>query len=127
MVTSRSPLKSTWLDPRVVYFSLNLLDPIDKVVEAMKPYCADVTHAYFTSYVHVDDFSKLKDLNIPLFENFLVGIDTVARNTLSRVCLQTGGKVRVSIHLQCLYPNTGTSSTMASTWVLSPMRHAMKN
>lgn len=73
----------------------------------MKPYCADVTHAYYTSYVHTDDFSKLKDLNIPLFENFLTGIDTVARDTLERVCLQTGGKVRLSVHYQCLYSDCG--------------------
>jgi hypothetical protein len=53
-----------------------------------------VTHAYYTSYVHTDDFSKLRDLNVPLFRNFLTAIDAVASDTLQRVCLQTGAKVR---------------------------------
>ncbi|KAI5917616.1 hypothetical protein F4810DRAFT_704762 [Camillea tinctor] len=58
----------------------------------MRPFCEDVTHAYFTSYAHTDELAKLGDLNIPLFENFLHAIDSVAGSSLQRVCLQTGGK-----------------------------------
>ncbi|KAH7152562.1 hypothetical protein EDB81DRAFT_881530 [Dactylonectria macrodidyma] len=57
----------------------------------MQTLCEDVTHAYFTSYAHTDEIAKLGDLNVPLFENFLLAIDGVARS-LQRVCLQTGGK-----------------------------------
>ncbi|KAL1642405.1 hypothetical protein SLS58_005479 [Diplodia intermedia] len=51
----------------------------------------DVTHAFYTSYVHVDDFAKLRDENVPLFKNFIDVIDKVCLK-LERVCLQTGGK-----------------------------------
>lgn len=61
----------------------------------MTPLCHDVTHAFFASYVHVADFTKLADYNAPLFRNFLVAIDTVANKSLQRVCVQTGGKVRL--------------------------------
>lgn len=54
--------------------------------------CDGVTHAYYTSYIHADDFAKLRDLNVPLFENFLTAIDSVAGESQQRVFLQTGGK-----------------------------------
>jgi hypothetical protein len=94
LVTSRSPLKNYWQDPRVEFFAVDFLAPLDDVIAKMTPLCSNVTHAYFTSYVHTDDFDRLKDLNVPLFKTFLTAIDTVARDTLTRVCLQTGGKVR---------------------------------
>lgn len=59
----------------------------------MESHCSGVTHAYFTSYVHIDDFKLLAETNTPLFENFLNAIDAVAGDSLQRVCLQTGGKV----------------------------------
>lgn len=59
----------------------------------MAPFCHDVTHAFFASYVHCADFTKLRDYNVPLFDNFLTAIDTVAAKTLQRVVLHTGGKV----------------------------------
>lgn len=64
----------------------------------MQHVCKDVTHAYFAAYVHTDGFEKLRELNVPLFENFLTAIDTVAGQSLQRVCLQTGGKVGWSFH-----------------------------
>lgn len=93
MITSRRPLKNYWQDPRVEFIALDFLEPVETIISKMTPYCSDVTHAYFTSYVHTDDFAKLKEFNVPLFESFLTAIDQVARNTLQRVCLQTGGKV----------------------------------
>lgn len=93
IITSRSPLKGYWQDPRVEFIALDFLEPVETIVSKMAPYCHDVTHAYYASYVHTDDFARLKVLNVPLFENFLTAIDQVARNTLQRVCLQTGGKV----------------------------------
>ncbi|KAK4935601.1 hypothetical protein LTR10_023362 [Elasticomyces elasticus] len=58
----------------------------------MPPSCKKVTHAFYASYVHTDDFTKLRDYNVPLFEHFLTAIDTVAGENLQRICLQTGGK-----------------------------------
>ncbi|KAL4943641.1 hypothetical protein BDV06DRAFT_221093 [Aspergillus oleicola] len=98
IITSRSPLKGYWQDPRVEFIALDFLEPIETIISKMAPYCSGVTHAYFTSYVHTDDFAKLKDLNVPLFENFLTAIDRVARNSLQRICLQTGGK-HYGVHL----------------------------
>ncbi|KAF4548074.1 Hypothetical protein D9617_32g091940 [Elsinoe fawcettii] len=92
VVTSRSPLKSYWQDPRVEFIALDFLQDVDSLVQKMLPVCHDVTHAFFTSYVHTDDFTRLRDLNVPLFENFLTAIDLVAGKSLERICLQTGGK-----------------------------------
>lgn len=97
VVTSRSPLKNYWQDPRVEFLALDFLSSIDELIQKMSVICDNVTHAYFTSYVHTDDFARLRDLNIPLFTNFLTAIDTVAGESLQRVCLQTGGKVRPPI------------------------------
>jgi hypothetical protein len=52
----------------------------------------DVTHAFFTSYVHVDDSRVQKEKNVPLFQNFLDSIDAVVPH-LQNLCLQIGGKV----------------------------------
>jgi hypothetical protein len=78
----------------VEFVAIDFLDPVESVIEKIQPYCSDVTHAYFTSYVHNDNFDILKEKNIPLFQTFLTAIDTVAGESLQRVCLQTGGKVR---------------------------------
>ena len=93
MVSSRSPLKYHWQDPRVYFVAVDFLDSLETIIAQMNPLCADVTHAFFTSYVHSDDFERLRDANVPLFKNFLTAIDLVARDTLQGVCLQTGGKV----------------------------------
>jgi hypothetical protein len=81
----------------VEFVALDFLEPVDALVQKMQPFCQGVTHAFFTSYVHTDDFAKLRDLNVPLFEHFLLAIDSVAGKDLQRVCLQTGGKVRCRI------------------------------
>ena len=93
IITSRSPLIAKWQDPRVRFISLDFLEPVEQLTEQMHDLCAVVTHAFFLSYVHVDDFTKLRDFNEPLFYNFLHAIDRVAGHNLQRVCLQTGGKV----------------------------------
>jgi hypothetical protein len=77
------------------------MKPVAEITKIMETACQDVTHAYFTSYVHTDDFDKLREYNVPLFENFLTAIDAVAGTSLQRVCLQTGGKVRP--HTNLLY------------------------
>lgn len=94
VVSSRSPTKSFWQDPRVEFVAIDFLAPLETIIQQMLPMCKEVTHAYFTSYIHTDDFKKLRDMNIPLFENYLTAIDTVAGASLQRVCLQTGGKVQ---------------------------------
>lgn len=98
VVTSRSPPRNYWQDPRVEFVALDFLEPAETTIQKMFSYCRDVTHAFFTSYVHTDDFTRLAELNVPLFENFLTAIDTVAGGNLQRVCLQTGGKVSPCIH-----------------------------
>lgn len=75
------------------FVALDFLEPVASLIRKMSPVCENVTHTYFTSYVHTDDFGKLRDMNVPLFENFLTAIDAVAGESLQRICLQTGGKV----------------------------------
>ena len=94
-MTSRRPLAYFWPDPRVEFVAVDFLDPVEKIVTKLRDICAPVTHVYFTSYVHHDDFKVLKEKNIPLFKNFMDAVDEVCPN-LERVCLQTGGKVRLS-------------------------------
>lgn len=93
VITSRSPLKNFWQDYRVEFVAIDFLKPIEEIIQKLAPFCTDVTHAFFTSYAHSDDFDRLRDLNVPLFENFLTAIDKVASGSLERICLQTGGKV----------------------------------
>jgi hypothetical protein len=85
---------SQWQDPRIEFIALDYLSPVSELIEQQKEICKDVTHAFFTSYVHVNDFKLLKEKNVPLFANFLDSLDAVAPN-LENVCLQTGGKVRL--------------------------------
>ncbi|KAH7412953.1 nucleoside-diphosphate-sugar epimerase GsfE [Cadophora sp. MPI-SDFR-AT-0126] len=92
IVSSRSPLKNYWQDPRVEFLQLDFLDPVATLMQKMQQVCKDVTHAYFAAYVHADGWEKPRDLNVLLFENFLTAIDTIAGESLQRVCLQTGGK-----------------------------------
>lgn len=56
--------------------------------------CEEVIHAFFTSYVHIDDFSKLRDMNVPLFENFIDVIGKVYLK-LGIICLQTGERISI--------------------------------
>jgi len=97
IITSRRPLAAYWQDPRIEFIALDYLSPVSELIEQTKDVCKDVTHAFFTSYVHVDDFKVLKEKNVPLFTNFLDSLDAVAPN-LENVCLQTGGK-HYGVHL----------------------------
>lgn len=60
----------------------------------MEIHCHDVTHAFYASYVHEVDFAKLKEFNVPMFQNFLLAIDQCSK-VLERVVNHTGGKVCV--------------------------------
>lgn len=103
IITSRRrPTQVFWQDHRIRFIALDFLRPLEELIEAMRPFCHHVTHAFFASYVHCADFSKLRELNVPLFENFLKSIDYVAGNSLERVVLHTGGKVRISLS----FPNS---------------------
>ncbi|KAF4222005.1 hypothetical protein CNMCM5878_007557 [Aspergillus fumigatiaffinis] len=97
IVTSRRSLPNAWIDPRVEFLAVDFLDPVEKIIAKLKDICVDTTHAFFTSYVHNDDFELLRDQNVPLFRNFLDAVDTVCPK-LQRVCLQTGGKY-YGVHL----------------------------
>lgn len=91
IVTSRSPFATTVQDPRIKFIALDFNDDPDTLANEMKDVCGPVTHAYFSSYVHEDDFAALNIANQRLFENFLSALLKVTPN-LQNVCLQTGGK-----------------------------------
>ncbi|KEF55239.1 uncharacterized protein A1O9_08893 [Exophiala aquamarina CBS 119918] len=59
--------------------------------------CGDVTHAYFSSYVHKDDFIGLNNANQAFFENFQDALLATAPK-LENCTLQTGGK-HYNVHL----------------------------
>jgi hypothetical protein len=104
IITSRRPIKTLFVDSRVQFVALDFLDPVDEIVAKMKPLCGYVTHAFFASYVHSDDFKLLREKNVPLFDNFLNAVDR-ACPMLERVSLQTGGKVRLCYYISTFMLN----------------------
>ena len=90
IVTSRSPFQTTVQDPRIRFIALDFSKEAQTLVPAMREVCASVTHAYFSSYVHRDDFSELDAANKSLFETFLTALVEVAPK-LENCTLQTGG------------------------------------
>ncbi|KAL2786973.1 hypothetical protein BJX66DRAFT_328211 [Aspergillus keveii] len=97
IITSRRPLPNAWIDPRVEFVAVDFLQPVEVISAKLRDICAEVTHTFFTSYVHNDDFKVLREKNIPLFRNFLDVVDAMCPK-LERVCLQTGGKY-YGVHL----------------------------
>ncbi|OQO07454.1 hypothetical protein B0A48_07151 [Cryoendolithus antarcticus] len=98
IVTSRSPFKNLVCDPRIKFIALDFTKDSKTLAEEMRETCAPVTHAYFSSYVHKDDFVELNTANRALFENFLGALVDVGQN-LQNVTLQTGGKY-YNVHLK---------------------------
>ena len=94
IATSRSPFQTNINDPRVEFIALDFSQPT-ALVDKMRDVCKGVTHAYFSSYVHKDDFAELNTANRALFENFLTALVEVASD-LENCTLQTGGKVMAS-------------------------------
>ncbi|KNG45295.1 nucleoside-diphosphate-sugar epimerase [Stemphylium lycopersici] len=97
IVTSRSPFKTTVHDDRITFIALDLSNDPNDLIEKMRPVCGGVTHAYFSSYVHKDDFKELNIANEKLFSNFLDALIAVAPE-LENCVLQTGGK-HYNVHL----------------------------
>jgi nucleoside-diphosphate-sugar epimerase len=97
IVTSRSPFKTTVQDDRITFLALDFSEDSKALARQMQAVCKDVTHAYFSSYVHKDDFPALNTANQALFENFLAALLDVAPD-LQNVTLQTGGKY-YNVHL----------------------------
>jgi nucleoside-diphosphate-sugar epimerase len=97
ITTSRSPFKTTISDPRVEFIALDFSQKPDTLVGKMRGLCKEVTHAYFSSYVHKDDFAELNTANSSLFENFLSALLEVSPD-LENCTLQTGGK-HYNVHL----------------------------
>ncbi len=97
IVTSRSPFKTTVQDDRITFLALDFSKDSKTLAEEMRTACKDVTNAYFSSYVHKDDFSELNTANQALFENFLAALLDVTPK-LQNVTLQTGGKY-YNVHL----------------------------
>ncbi|KPI35912.1 uncharacterized protein AB675_10464 [Cyphellophora attinorum] len=97
IVTSRSPFKTTVSDPRITFIALDYTNDVQSLINKMKDTCSSVTHAYFSSYIHKDDFNELNAANEKLFANFLDSLLAVAPN-LQNCTLQTGGK-HYNVHL----------------------------
>ncbi|KAJ4983887.1 nad dependent epimerase dehydratase family protein [Stagonosporopsis vannaccii] len=97
IVTSRSPFKTTVHDERITFIALDLSNNPEDLISKMRPVCSSVTHAYFSSYVHKDDFKELNVANEKLFSNFLDALIDVAPG-LKNCTLQTGGK-HYNVHL----------------------------
>jgi nucleoside-diphosphate-sugar epimerase len=97
IVTSRSPFKTTVNDDRITFIALDLSENPEQLIEKMRPVCGDVTHAYFSSYIHKSDFKELNIANENLFSNFLDALLAVAPN-VENCTLQTGGK-HYNVHL----------------------------
>ncbi|KAK8057770.1 NAD(P)-binding Rossmann-fold containing protein [Apiospora saccharicola] len=91
IVTSRSTFKPTVTDPRITFVALDFLHDVPSLVKQMQEVCRPVTHAYFCSYLHKDDFEEAYAANTALFEHFLKALDRTAPR-LQNVTLQTGGK-----------------------------------
>ncbi|KAL4885959.1 hypothetical protein BJY04DRAFT_214152 [Aspergillus karnatakaensis] len=92
IITSRKPPPNYWVDPRVRFIAIDFLEePREDVLAKLRSVCKEVTHAFFTSYVHNGDSSKLAEKNCPLWYNFLDAVDKACPR-LQRVNLQTGGK-----------------------------------
>jgi nucleoside-diphosphate-sugar epimerase len=98
IVTSRSPFQTTVTDDRITFVALDFTNDVQTLVQQMGGICGDVTHAYFCSYVHKDDFDELNTANAALFESFLDALEQTAPR-LENVTLQTGGKY-YNVHLQ---------------------------
>lgn len=97
-MTSRSPFKTTVQDSRITFIALDLSSPPSTLVQRMSPICAEVTHAYFSSYIHKDDFAELNKANETLFSTFLDALIEVTPN-LQNCTLQTGGK-HYNVHIK---------------------------
>lgn len=116
IVTSRSPFKTVVSDPRVTvctivghclvvianvlrsqFIALDYTEDVQALIQKQQDVCKNVTHAYFCSYVHKDEFQELNAANATLFENFLQSIEQVAPR-LENITLQTGGKY-YQVHL----------------------------
>lgn len=91
IVTSRSPFATLVSDPRIKFIALDFTRDGATLASEMADAVRPVTHAYFSSYVHKDDFEELNTANAALFENFLTALTQVAPD-LESVALQTGGK-----------------------------------
>ena len=97
IVTSRSPFETIVSDSRVEFIALDFTKDSETLASLMRDTCAAVTHAYFSSYVHRDDFAELNAANKALFENFLKALVQVAPK-LENCTLQTGGMWSLSKH-----------------------------
>lgn len=97
IITSRSPFKTTVSDSRIEFIALDFTKKPEILAEQMRSVCDGVTHAYFSSYVHKDDFVELNTANQALFENFLEAL-LLSAPKLQNVTLQTGGK-HYGVHL----------------------------
>lgn len=97
IATSRSSLEIIATDDRIKFIPLDFTKPPAELISEMRTICSKVTHAFFSSYIHDDDFAQLNVKNAGIFEHFLDSITAVAP-ALEAVVLQTGGKY-YNVHL----------------------------
>lgn len=92
VISSRRPLPNYWADPRINFVAVDFMHPVEENIAKLKDVCQGVTHVFYTSYAHSDDFKGLPEKNIPLFRSFMDAIEATCPR-LQRVCMYTGGKV----------------------------------
>ena len=97
IATSRTPLVFDVSDPRLTFIAIDFLKPASELIPTLKDSLSSVTHVYFSSYIHNNNFVALNASNEALFQNFIASVPQVAPN-LQNIVLQTGGK-HYGVHL----------------------------
>ena len=97
IVTSRSAPRLPLNDPRLIFVALDFTRSAKDLAKEMRACCSDTTHAFFSSYLHRDEFADLVSANCSLLENFLTALTDVAPS-FRNFTLQTGGK-HYNLHL----------------------------
>ncbi|KAF2216099.1 hypothetical protein CERZMDRAFT_109874 [Cercospora zeae-maydis SCOH1-5] len=78
VVTSSSTSHCRVHDDRIHFVDLDFSQRPGTLIEQMTRPFADVTHAFFCSYVYKQDFEELNKANVALFENFLLALTAIA-------------------------------------------------
>ncbi|PPJ56846.1 hypothetical protein CBER1_11058 [Cercospora berteroae] len=86
VVNTRSTTHCKTSDDRIHFVNLDFSQRPGTLIEQMTGPCANITHAFFCSYVHEGIFEELNKANAELFENFLLAL-TAAATALANVTL----------------------------------------
>ncbi|KAJ5449418.1 nucleoside-diphosphate-sugar epimerase GsfE [Penicillium daleae] len=75
----KSP-KVAFADPRIDFVAIDYLEPVNENINKLKLICADITHVFYTSYIHSSDPKLLPQKNVPLFKSFLDIMEVICPN-----------------------------------------------